>query len=386
MTHAPATTRASSRRPGAGGVRAFTLVELLIVISIIAIALVAILPAFSKVLESNNYASAVNAVTATLQRAAASGKEGGVVFLFDPQREAYTLQQVEVYNPDATLYDGATQGYNGPRIPAVAYRPAAGQAPVALPKGMGVYGMSFAHEDYSVANPPAPTRWYDSEAQFYPTTGQNAGRIQVNSWLFPRSHIQFFLEDYNPDNPADIRRPGVAQGATPGDAFGAQRFHYTQSFFVRFTATGEPLGSAGVGGRPKDAYLEFPGLPTADLPPNVTLTPGERDDRFDPQAFFPGDASRPAVFNPEVRLRAVDQIAVVDLGALSRGAGVDKPWYLRSSSAPVANLPSTPQDKAKYRVSADPATNSEIVRVNRWIDENGQIIGFGRYAGQVVKR
>lgn len=383
------TTRRTSRLGVARSApRAFTLVELLIVISIIAVALAAILPAFSRIIESNNYSGAVNAVSATLSRAAASGRDGGVVFLFNPHTRRTMLQQVEVWNPDATLYDPSVGPGSLARIPAVAYRPVPGVAPVELPAGAGVFALSFSHDDAQMDTTASqqPWRfWFERESAFRDVQPTGRRRIEVNSWLFPRSDIQFYLRDYNPTVPSDPNRPEVNANSRPGA--NPNYFLNAETFIVRFNARGEALGSGALIGGVRDAYLEFPGEPLATVAAsgaNWNPPRGERDDLFDPDVYDDGAGQRQPTFNPEVQLRPVDQLAIVDLDRLANETGVRKPWFVR---ADPSNQPPPPPDKSGPNFQANPTASSGVIwRLNRWIDDNAQVIGFGRYAGQVVKR
>ncbi|MEO1130549.1 MAG: prepilin-type N-terminal cleavage/methylation domain-containing protein, partial [Planctomycetota bacterium] len=79
---------------------AFTLLELLIVVSIIVIGATLLLPAFGRVIESVNYSSAVSTVTAALGNARAlairNGRHTGVAFYFDIEREVCSVQVLEL--------------------------------------------------------------------------------------------------------------------------------------------------------------------------------------------------------------------------------------------------------------------------------------------------
>lgn len=397
--------RGGERGPGAGS--GFTLVEMLVVITIIAVALAVVLPAFAKIIQSNNYTAARNAVTAALTRASQAGVDGGVVFLYDPPRDGraergrFVLQAVELDNPDGSLVTREnSQGYTGQRVRAAAYRPSASITPVELPTSTGVFGLSFVHDDparlasvQGQTGLPPWARWYFGYSKFEVAGG--ARRMTENSWLFPRSNVQYFVNTFDPasavNNPASTFAASTAND---------NPWMFGETFFVRFDADGKMLGSAGGVNLPRDAYLEFPDLPynpgfdvgdarrVTSLPPNPSRSLDGRPiavesrAEFDPNRYY-FETGRPAVLNPEVKLRAVDQIAVVDLAALAAGTGLREPWYVRPADPA---LPSAP-DKSRWVSQDDPSETVNLLRrISRWVDENGEIIGFGRYTGQAVKR
>lgn len=374
----------------------FTLIELLVVVSIITIGLSLILPAFVRMTESNNYANAVNAVEATLRKAAGSGREGGVVFLYDIHSRQYTLQLVEWVTDDGLVFDPEAFSQAGDvAIRGAVFRPVVGEAPVLLPTGMGVYGMSFAHDDY--ARPPfdngwpgqfpGAARWYPGEAIFEASPpGGLPARIDRNTWLFPRNDVQFFMENFDP-NVADSRHPTQVPESRPNATPRTNPWSYAHTFFVRFSSGGQMLGSSAPG--PRDAYLEFDDLPHSADPSVPPGSPGYVRDRarsFDPFDYELDTSVSPArwVFNPETRLRAVDLLAVVDMNRMASETGVREPRFVRARVAGT-QAPPLPNDKTQWQ--SDPTNQSEhLVKINRWIDEFGEIVGFTRQTGKVVKR
>lgn len=378
---------------------AFTLIELLVVVSIITIGLTLVLPAFVRIAESNNYANAVNAVSATLRKAAGAGREGGVVFLYDIHARRYTLRLVEWVTDDGLVYDPvAFQRQGDVAIRGGVFRPVPGEADVVLPPGMGVYGMSFAHDDYTRPpysnwpNPyPGASRWYEGEVVFEatpppdPLGGDLPARIFRNSWLFPRNDVQFFMENFDPDV-VDSRHPTQFADSRPNATPRSNPWSYAHTFFVRFSAGGQMLGSSAPG--PRDAYLEFDDLPhSADptVPPNSSGYVTDRARSFDPfdyELSTTGSVPR-WVYNPEVRMRGVDLLAVVDLNRLAAETGVREPRFVRARVA-GPQRPPLPNDKSQWQ--ADPANQNEhIFKINRWIDQNGEIVGFTRQTGEAVK-
>lgn len=366
MTRAAATIRTGVRR-------AFTLVELLVVISVMAVVMIIVLPAIARVLESANYANAVNAVTATLTRVADRGVEGGVAVLFDPHTQRTTLVPLELHARNTQLT------VNPPR-PATAYRPAAGLAPVTLPRGMAVYGLSFSHDDPATAPDARDAAWYPGER----TAGTTGTVNVVNNWLFPRNHPQFYLPDYDPDNLSDANHPrNVAPPTNVDNNVDDNIWRAAASFFIPFTADGRAPGSAHVAGGVRDAYIEYPNLPYNPTQSAHTPTDNERLFRFDPHRYFDGDQSHGPVYNPEVRIRPVDRIAIVDLNRLSAETGVRAPWFVRTNDNdgfPAGSMPITPADKQQFR-------DEQLVRrVSDWIDEHGEIFAISPNSGKVVRR
>ncbi len=129
-------------RPG-GIRRAFTILEMLVTVGIIAIATAVILPAFSAIVSSSNFASAVNTVTATLGNARALAMRNNnytaVAFLFDSETEVYSLLTLELEAEEgASISLVATIPNRANSL--LAYRPADSTVEVELPAGTGVYG------------------------------------------------------------------------------------------------------------------------------------------------------------------------------------------------------------------------------------------------------
>jgi hypothetical protein len=126
--------------------------------------------------------------------------------------------------------------------------------------------------------------------------------------------------------------------------------------------------------------------------------PFDSPSRFDPEAA-PRDQTQvtpspidysSAGPNPEVALRAVTRLAVVDLQDLQRGTGVSKPWLLRPAITDMMHQAPWPEEYVPGDVEPIPSGDEELnvlVRdVSSWIDENAVLLDFSRYSGRVMRR
>lgn len=370
--------------------RGFTIIELLVVISIILIAVVAILPSFGRLIESNNYASSINAVTATLgaarTRAVKDGLRTGVVFLWDAKEERMTLQIIQQFGTGSgSLTNQVTtpsprssnNGY------AEVFIPALGFAPVELPKGMGVFGLSSAMEtgDPETTLPfvllPEPTwRWYAGDVI---NSHNNVSEDDVYLWIFPRNDPRVFTERetggvIGVDPWLKLRGLSTNPSLTDAEAIAAVR--NVTTFFIVFAPDGSITTSRRTGASDYfDAFLE---LPDAPIDPTMPASmPYDDDYRFDPENFNGMPQSRRAA-NPEVVLRSADQLAVVDLSKLSDGVGLPKAWLVRSATSRAP--------KPMYLMSARYFDDTNARAVSRWVDTNAEILSFNRYSGNVIRR
>lgn len=361
---------------------AFTLLELLVVVTIIIIASVLTLPAFSRIIQSSNYSAAVNTVTATLANARAqairNGRHTGVAFLFDIQTRQFTLQVLELVGQQSAHLsqfaggnddcDDDEAAYNATN--AQGFSPARGIPPVELPPGTGVYGMSFSVpcEDAMIDSETA--HWYAGE-RVEETTGQ-----ETWVWLFPRNDARMFTPLDGQTRIGIDPWPVLLEGAggmSQGEARAAVR--HANSFFVMFTPEGTVSTTTNTGGSNFiNAYIEDAGGPL-DLE-DEAADPWDDAGLFDPD-FVASGIGRPER-NPEVVLRAVATLAVVDLEEMIAAPNIadPSPWLYRAelSAAPSPQWVDDHLDDAKVRA------------VSRWIDRNAQILAFNRYTGQVMRR
>ncbi|TVQ32854.1 MAG: hypothetical protein EA376_04190 [Phycisphaeraceae bacterium] len=357
---------------------AFTLIELLGVIVIILVLVIITLPAVGRIIESANYAAAVNLVTATLGNARAvamqQGEYTGVAFLYDVREERYTLQIIQRSNERATLTNRPTGDPRGAN--AVAFRPALNTTPIELPRGAGVYGLSFfiAPRDATIDAIAGNTyQWYAGEIV---NEGTND---QIIPWIFPRNDARLFLRPpftdpwFDDNGELDTDRDEKTRAVRHAD-----------TFCIIFDREGSIVSSLaiGFGADLENAYIEYPDRPAAnDGDERVVF-----DDpaRFDPEAQ-PFSGLEGAGANPEVKLRTVSQLAVVDLSRLISSTGVREPWLLRSGTSNANEF-----GRIYSEGGGDPANETRldqlVTEVSDWIDANAQIIGFNRYTGAVIKR
>lgn len=356
---------------------AFTLIELLVVIIIIILGATLLLPATTRILESNSYASAVNLVSTTLANARAqairTGVPTGVVFLFDTQTQVCTLQVVEARSQQG----GALTQFvaSDPRhVYSQVFRPAIGSAPVELPSGIAVMGLSFSIAPATGSGSlidQDTAHWYAGD--IYTDSNGN----QIIPWLFPRNDPLHFIE-------SNIRRDQIWELDGVSSERGRRAVRHANSFMIRFSETGAVITtSVGGGVATPNAYLEFPEGPIdrrenfdADLPPQ----PVDVLDRFDPEAGL-GSNFDP---NPELVLRSAHQLAIVDVKRLSRETGIEQPWFVRPqrpNSLPTPG-PAGPNDTNWYAR----ANNNDTSRIGLWVDFNAELIGFNRYTGEVLRK
>lgn len=366
--------RAISRIRRAAG---FTIAELLVVIVIIIIGATMLLPAATRILESNSYSSAINLVSTTLANARAqairTGVPTGVVFLFDTQTETCTMQVVEVQSRQG----GVLTQFASPdprQAYAQVFRPALGSAPVELPTGIAVMGLSFStapgNGDSSLIDDET-AHWYAGEVY------TDADGNDIIPWVFPRNDPLHFVEkQYTREQIWEL------DGVGSDDASIAVR--HAASFMIRFSETGSVITtSVGGGLATPNAYLEFTDAPldrTVDYDPDDPPTPVDASDRFDPEAGL-GDDFDP---NPEILLRSAHQLAVVDLNRMGRDLGLEQPWFYRPERPGGLPMPgpSGPNDDDWYAR----ADNDEVSRISLWVDFNAELISFNRYTGEILRK
>jgi type II secretory pathway pseudopilin PulG len=365
----------------------FTVTELLVVIIIIVIGATLLLPATSRIIESNNYSSAVNLVSTTLANARAqairSGLPTGVVFLFDTQTEVCTMQVVELRSRQGGVL---TQfAASDPRHAyAQVFRPAAGTAPVELPVGFTVAGLSFSTAPGSGDGSLIDRRtshWYAGEIY------QDSFGNEVIPWIFPRDDVYHFIERTSP--PLTREEFWDLDGISESDATDAVR--HAATFMIRFSESGSVVTTSGGGGiATPNAYLEFVDGPLdrrEDFDPDSPPEPADRADRFDPETGLGVNLTGSAVNfepNPEVLLRSADQLAVVDLIGMRRELGIETPWFVRPERAGSLPMPGPngPTDDGWYAIADD----DEASRISLWIDFNAELISFNRYTGEVLRK
>jgi len=369
--------------------RGFSLFELLIVVAIIAILFAIIAPSVAELVKSNNYSSAINQLSGTLeaarQRAISRGKQTAVAVMFDVATKRTTLLILEeVSNRGDLARETNPQGQA-----ATVFRPVRSSTPVELPEGVMIFGVSANHippdantpeelydslfggsaryESRAITRADALTD--DEEGQI--TTAWYAGSIitneagdaLVNPWLPPRNDPRVYVDAVlaGRDISGTIREPGQIlfedlwniildlDVETPGlvtdKADAVAYVRHAQTFMIRFSTTGSILTSDSdldEQAQTDYAYLEYDAVPVASgdsIPDEMVGVAYDSPTRFDPETL-PRDRSNlfddpPPTFaftsadaNPEVVLRAASRLAVVDLQDLAAGAAVTRPWAL----------------------------------------------------------
>ena len=358
---------------------AFTLVELLVVISVIAIGASILVPAFGRISASLNYTGAINSVVATLGSARTlairENRYTAVAFLWDERTQRMSLQ-VLVQQPGVGVTlsrapDGMLESFDNYAMP---YTPASGQTPVELPAGALVYGLSYATADTNTQIDANTEAWYAGHYIDDPA----AGRVPV--WLFPRNDASWATEAQG--NTPQLRNLGIDPWAdlalNTGTRLSANEFtdavRNAQTFCVQFAPDGSVVVAPEVGGvATTTAVIEFTDAPIDLADRNAG---GYDNDRlFDPEEAL--SATDPEA-NREVVMRSASQLAIVELAPLRAFVGLERPWHVQPA------LASTPQPRWATRQRF--YTDEDAETVSNWIDANAEVLSFNRYSGDVLRR
>lgn len=208
--------------------RAFTVVELLVVIVIILIVLTIATPAFRALIYSSERSLAFNSVEAAVAAArdlalrSAGGDDGAVVFLFDQGGPVRILPAVRIGTINEPAESGRLDAVGSIRLDIFA--PIPDVPTVELPRNWHVRGYAPAGSMVDLlANGDPFVKWYNS-----PTTGgtnQNAAAKKERNWIFPESG--FYATDFQV-------APG--QGNAAGVRITPNAPTARQSFMIRFDA------------------------------------------------------------------------------------------------------------------------------------------------------
>ncbi len=333
-THNHETKRAASVR------RAFTLVELLVVMGVMLVLVVTTLPAFRSIQKSGRLSGAINAVTTTLNNARSQavreGRDVAVMFRFDTVRQVCSM---EVLRAEATVYDA--DRLSNRMDAATVFVAIKGQAPVDLPRGAGVFGYGYgASRDQN--NNVDYWNWYEDLGTMFPYSGGT----DKDPWLFPRTDVRVMAGS---DEPSD------------GDV------QLLDTFIIRFSPDGsvvsnaEELGSLANGG---NSFLD---LDEPDSTEYRIWKPKVTTGNF--------NNAREKSVHAEYQLRCVPMLAVVDLFEMGDAIGLREPWMVVG-----ANMPTSGDFK-----DANENQTDDQFEINDWIELNASPISFNRFTGELMR-
>ena len=386
-----------------GASRAFTLVELLVVVVIIGAATLAVAPAVTSVLASNNESGAVNRVSSARASARAlairNQRVTGVAFRFDAVEERAYIETIEFVRGDGFLADPDQIGDPANNRRAAVFRPVPGVAPVELPPSTVVAGFSSgiagagdlntAYQqsafEYSEAGVGLTGEWYagEFEQDSLQLGAAGAGNADEILWLFPRDDARIYLSVDELGRISDESGESfwsLDSGGSVPEARRAAAARHAMTFSVLFGPGGEAVRTiATPSGSVETLYVELDDGPV-DLGAG-DFEPFDASRAFDPEVAFlrrPGSVSTNVSPNDEYVCRVAQQIAVLELTALRRGVGVERPWLVRST---LDGVPATVSTGWRFENNVDRATD-----ISAWIDNNAVVLGINPVSGQVVRR
>ena len=163
--------------------RAFTLVEVLVVISIFVLLLAIAVPAFSSMLYTSEQSLAENSLRLALGAArdvaakSPTGQDSAAVFMYDPEsKKTTTLIVTKVGVLNDRIFNGGQEGNNNASVTREVFAAAPGIEPIQMTAGWTVRGY-------------APAGFIDDE--WYEQAGYQNLRTQGN-WVFPET--EFYLD------------------------------------------------------------------------------------------------------------------------------------------------------------------------------------------------
>lgn len=437
-------------RPARSTRAAFSLFELLIVVGIILVMMILTVPSFATLVKSNNFSSAVNQLAGGLEaareRAIARNRETAVAVLFDIETRQTSLLILDAVGSRGALAlsPAASSGAQN----ATVFVPASNSPPIVLPEGTAIFGLSTHHvlpdgdnqldSIDNLANASATyetrlisdgtnnpdeldqrtTAWYTGSVVPDPDDPD----VLVNTWLAPRNDPRVYLDPRPGERDIDLPVRAIEE-ITYADLWGLLRdgnvprpgfesteedavryMRHAQSFMIRFSPQGRILAVSSDTGQVDQAgyaYLELPENPVASgagVPAEMVGKAFDAYGRFDPEAIPRNQTEiTPSPFsyesageNPEVILRAVSRLAVVDLQDLYKGTGVSKPWLLHPSLTDAASQAPWPDvyspGDGPEIMSTDEELDRLVIAMSKWIDENAVLLDFSRFSGRVMKR
>jgi len=380
---------------------AFSIVELMVVVAIIVTLIAVTLPSFTTMVESSNFASAISQTTAALGNARAlamrDGVRTGVAFLFDVRTQRYTLMILQQSDADSGS-DGqlAALATAPPEyLYTTVFSPAPNSAPIELPRGTAIYGLSFSHvpdpliEPTVLVEPAIDARtwhWYAGERYL------NENSIIENPWIFPRNDaLLFWPNGVAIAGGANLPDPWEEMLLNGASAEVVDALRHANTFMVQYNPDGSvvPSFSKGSFSHPVNGYIEYRLRPIDVESLDPDIQPYDNPLRFDPEVDPMALGVVQGEANPEVLMRTVSQLAVVDLNQLRRGVGVRAPWFLHPSTSlapwPAYDPDGRPGNGDEIEAN-DVRLDGLVSQVSAWIDANAEIIGFDRYTGAAMRR
>lgn len=336
----------------------FTLIELMLVIGVIVALTAMTLPAFRSLKEGNRESGGINAVSAALNAARTlavrDGHDVAVMFMFDVQRQVCSMQLIKSIGITNDA-DGSKNNEGWGK--ATIFIPVPGKAPIEMPVGAAVFGYGYGATRVDGAKVENAANWYTELGLLYEDKENEERFNGRDPWLFPRTDVRMFARD------------GKLSEADPKDT------QHLETFIIRFSPEGTVVSSAeelarGANSEANDGYLELNHLHT-DNDPNWQ----DKSHTWTPTILRVSSSKFEVI--PELQVRSVPFLAVVDLYKLGAEIGVRAPWLAVGEEHEL---------EGEHAVwDADGDDFADHLEIDQWINDNARILTFNRYTGNIMK-